>query len=285
MTRLEEIGQAVGAPVAPPVRRRRRRWPWIAGSVVLILGVAVAVMWLSASRAIPVTMGQAESRLGTSVGDPSDGSLPSVGVYAYRGSGTDRLSFPPLSQPEGPTMPGTVTLEKGDCWTFRIDYSTHHWESWDYCLRHGALQETGGRVWQLWSVGPIEETNLTTIRCTAGTMAVPAGPLNGKGWASRCVGVSSAVKGRMVSAGPYRYQGEVTVVIGGTPVRALRFLGLRTDSGAQRGKERTEMWLDARNGLPLRVQQDIRVATATPFGTSVYTQTGVATLVSLVPRR
>ncbi len=116
-------------------------------------------------------------------------------------------------------------------------------------------------------------------------MAVPAGPLDGKSWPSRCVGVSSAVKGRMVSAGPYRYQGEATVVVGGTPVLALRFLGLRTDSGAQRGKERTEMWLDARNGLPLRLQQDIRVSTSTPFGTSVYTQTGVVTLSSLVPRR
>ncbi len=118
-------------------RRHRRRWPWILGAVVFVLGGGVAVMWLSSSRAIPVTMGQAESRLGKNVGDSSDGSRPPAGVYAYRGSGTDRLSFPPLSQPEGPTMPGTVALEKGDCWTFRIDYSSHHWESWDYCLRQG----------------------------------------------------------------------------------------------------------------------------------------------------
>jgi hypothetical protein len=71
--------------------------------------------------------------------------------------------------------------------------------------------------------------------------------------------------------------------VGGTSVRAAHFLELRTDSGAQRGTERTELWLSESNGLPLRVQQDIKVTTATPFGTSHYTQAGVFALASLVP--
>ena len=100
---------------------------------------------------------------------------------------------------------------------------------------------------------------------------------------SRCTGTSTEVKGQMTSTGPYRFEGDVTVSVGGRPVRAAHFLELRTDSGAQRGTERSELWMSVSDGLPLRLEQDIKVTTATPFGTSIYTQVGVFTLASLTP--
>ena len=285
MTRLEEHVHALGewTDLPTPIARRRRRWPWALGALLVLAGAGVAAMWLTASRARPVTMQQAETRLGQGSTDPQGDARPAPGVYEYHGSGTDTLSLPPLSQPEGPTMPGTVTLQGANCWYFRIDYSTHHWQTWDYCLRQGDLRVTGGQLWQLWSIGPINITNLTSITCSQGTVAVAAHALPTQRWAARCTGTSTAVRGQMVSAGPYQFVGNVTMSIGETSVRAAHFLELRTDSGAQRGTERTELWLSESDGLPLRVQQDIKVTTATPFGTSRYTQVGTFTLASLVP--
>ena len=68
-------------------------------------------------------------------------------------------------------------------------------------------------------------------------------------------------------------------------MRTGEFLQLRTESGAQRGTERDEMWIDVSNGLPVRTYQHISVVTATPFGSSTYTQTGTFTLRSLVAGR
>jgi hypothetical protein len=68
-------------------------------------------------------------------------------------------------------------------------------------------------------------------------------------------------------------------------VRAAHFRRLRTDTGAQTGTERAEVWVDERTGLPLRLQQDLRVTASTAFGASTYTQIGVMTLTSLVPHR
>jgi len=273
--------------MAPSIagRQRHRRWPWFLGGAVLLIGAGLGVIWLTSSRAIPVTMQQAESRLGRSRPDPSDLMRPAPGVYRYTGSGTESLTLPPLTQAEGPTMPGTLTLRGANCWDFRIDYSTHHWRTWDYCLDKGGLRETGGRLWQLWPIGPVNMTNVTSITCSSGTMAFPTEAVPGQHWVSRCTGDSTAVKGRMVSTGPYRFVGDVTILVGGHPVRAARFLALRTDSGAQRGTERSEVWFRVSDGLPLRLRQDIKVTTSTPFGTSTYTQVGVFSLVSSVPHR
>ena len=85
-----------------------------------------------------------------------------------------------------------------------------------------------------------------------------------------------------MSAGPYRFIGLDTIKVGRTRVRAAHFLRLRTDSDAQHGTERSEVWFSTSTGLPLRVQQDIKVTSKTPFGTSTYTQVGVFALVSLI---
>jgi hypothetical protein len=257
----------------------------VAGAVVLAVGVAAAVVLLTSDRAKPVSLLQAEGRLGAGgLGSPGTGR-PAPGVYEYTGSGTERLSLPPLSQTEGPTLPGTVTLRGADCWVFRIDYSTHHWQTWDYCLHGTNLWEAGGQTWQLWSIGPVNATNLSSFTCAPGSMALPADATPGELWESSCTGTNTSVKGTTRTAGPYRFIGIDTIQVGRTHVRAARFLRLRTDSGAQNGTERATVWLSASNGLPLRVEQDIRITTSTPFGTSTYTQVGTFTLVSLVPHR
>jgi hypothetical protein len=251
--------------------------------VILVAGTAGALLWFTGNPAKQVTLHQAQSRLPSSPATGPLGRRPPPGVYQYRGSGTDRLTLPPKSQPEGPAMPGTVTLDGQNCWTFRIDYSTHHWQSWDFCRQGNQLLETGGHLWQLWPLGPISLTNSTSIVCTPEVPIVPAPVAAGATWTGHCSATSSAVKGTMEARAVYRYEGPTTVVVGGQKVAAEQVSITQTDQGSQNGTERYQMWIETRSGLPLRLDQDIDVTTATPLGTSRYTQTGTLSLTSLVP--
>jgi hypothetical protein len=267
----------------PPPRRRRRRWWWIAAAALLaVAGTVGALLWFTSRPAKEVSLKQAESRLPSSQATGPLGRRPSPGVYQYRGSGTDRLTLPPKSQPEGPSMPGTVTLQGQDCWTFRIDYSTHHWQSWDFCSRGAELRETGGQLWQLWPLGPISLTNSTSIICTPEVPIVPAQPTAGQTWTGHCSATSSAVKGKMEASVVYRYLGPTTVAVNGENVPSEHLLITQNDRGAQKGTESYQMWLQTGSGLLLRLDQDIKVTTVTPLGTSTYTQKGTLSLASLV---
>jgi hypothetical protein len=73
---------------------------------------------------------------------------PAEGVYEYHGSGSESLSSPARSQPEGPSIPGTVTHHSNGCWRLRLDYSSNHYRRWDFCVRKGVLVEVGNRVRQ-----------------------------------------------------------------------------------------------------------------------------------------
>jgi hypothetical protein len=264
-------------------RRHHRRWPWIVGAVAVILLAPALVFVLTGDTAHEVSLGQALQRLGGQGGGAA-GDRPAPGVYEYRGSGTESLSVPPITQREGPLMPGTVTLQGANCWVLRIDYSTHHWQTYDYCRHVADTWEAGGQTWDLVAIGPINVTNLATLTCVPGTMLLPANAVPGQEWHGRCSGTSTAVSGTVVSAGPYRYLGPATVSVGGRQVQTVKFLRLRTDSGPQVGTERTELWLDPATGLPVRLRQSITVHTKTPFGNSDYTQSGDLALVSMTAR-
>jgi len=256
----------------------------VVGGLLVLVGVGVVVVELTTSRAHQVSMAQAEQRLGHQ-GQGSSGARPARGVYRYTGSGTEHLTFPPLSQSEGPTIPGTVTLLGTNCWIFRVDYSSHHWQTWRYCRHGGDTWEAGGQTWQLWAIGPLNETNLSTFSCAPRTMSLPATAVPGQQWEGSCIGTNTSVKGATLSRGPYRFVGLTTLSVGGRPVRAAEFVRQRTDTGAQHGTERAEVWLDAATGLPLRLRQDLEIKADTPFGSSTYTQSGVFTLMSLVAHR
>ncbi len=250
--------------------------------------VAVAVggwWWLGRNRAREVTLEEARERLSetTAPGRGLEGR-PAPGIYEYRGEGTDRLSIPPLSQSQGPGLPGTVELLDDGCWNFRIDYSTNHWQDWRFCRRDSGLFEEGGHTWQRWMIGPTALTALATFRCEE-TVALPAEREPGQVWRSRCTGTNERTEGEIVSAGPYRFVGDEVIDVGGTKVTAAHFRRSRDDTGAQKGTERGDVWLDAATGLPLRNERRIELKTDTPVGKSTYTEHGHFELVSLRPTR
>ena len=263
-------------------RRHRRRWPWVVLAVTLVLGAGFIAIWATTNRAQQVTLRQAESRLHLSR-DSSGTRRPAQGVYEYAGSGTERLSFPPLSQSEGPTIPGTVSMQGANCWVLRLDYSTHHWQTFDFCLHGGDVWETGGVTWQLFSIGPVDVSTTSTFTCLAGTMWLPGDLVVGRSTTSRCTGKSTSVKGETLSLGPCTYMGEAMLTVGHRQILAAHFEQQRVDSGAQTGSERYDIWIAAKTGLLLRFRQDIRLVSSSPVGKVTYTQSGTLHLASLTP--
>ena len=267
----------------------RRRWAIVAVVVVLVAAVLVGgSLWLRRDTSRPVTVDDARDRLTTTSSGattsvpPKGAARPKPGVYDYRGSGTESLSLPPLSQRQGPTIPATVELVGDDCWTIRFDYSTNHWETWDYCRRGTDLVETGGKTWQRWMIGATAITNLATSVCDD-AMVLPSERTKGDEWPARCVGTNETIDGEAISKGPYTYLGEQELKVGDTTVTAAHFVRDRTMTGAQQGSERSDVWFDVRTGLPIRNERKISVDTDTPVGSSTYTEEGEFHLVSPDP--
>lgn len=263
-----------------PGRRRRR---WVVAAVVLVLavgGAAFAVLW-SRGSADEVRLDEVRRPTGTSL--PAEAAVlrPPQGVYLYRGSGTDRLSTPPKEQAQGPEMPASVTHRDDGCWTFRIDYSTNHWQTWDYCPTDGGLDEAGGTTFQRWDFVVFVQESESTFDCDAPTVRADQEP--GDTWAQSCTGSSTGTEGTSSSEGPYRYEATETIEIGGQQVEAHRYHRERTMSGSQRGTETSEVWFSAETGMPLRNERQIEVRTDTVIGEVTYSEVGDFELTSLEP--
>jgi hypothetical protein len=256
----------------------------VGGVVVLALGGAAAV-YLFREGAEPVSIPEAEKRFNEDrTAGPQPGSVlvPAEGVYSYEGSGTDRLSVPPASQDQGPAMPGTVTHGKDGCWTFRIDYSTKHWQSWRYCSTDGRLEEQGGQTFQRWDLGFTTIDTTTTFECDPPVVTLRPAMEPDQSWRQSCSGTSTSIDGRTTSAGPMRFVGTERLTIGDKQVDAYHFRQRRNLEGAQTGSVQSEIWFGT-DGLPLRNERHTEVHSDSVVGDVVYTEDGTFTLTSLRP--
>ena len=253
--------------------------------MLLLLGLGAFVAAWQGSGAHEVSMNSARKRFASSSTVPvvPNALLPPAGVYEYRGSGHESLDKPPKSQDQGPVIPATITHQPNGCWVFRVDYSTGHWQSWNYCTSDGQLDEKGGQTYEKWNFVVFQVASTSTFTCPSSVTILP-GMVPGDTWTQTCTGTTSAVKGSVTTAGPYTYIGEETMTIGGTKVAAYHFHRLRTLSGAQTGTEDDEVWFAKSNGMPLRNVRKNVVKSDSPIGKVTYTETGDFTLVSLTPQ-
>jgi len=266
-------------------RRRNVVLLAVGAVVILALGGGAAAYFLFREGAEPVSIPEAEKRFEEDrTSGPRPGSLlvPAEGVYRYRGSGTDQLSVPPTSQDQGPEMPGTVTHGKGGCWTFRIDYSTNHWQNWTYCSTDGRLEEQGGQTFQRWDLVFTTIDTLTTFTCDPPAVTLRPSMEPGQKWRQSCSGTSTSVEGISISAGPLRFVGTERLTIGGRRVDAYHFEQRRNLEGAQTGFVQTEVWFGT-DGLPLRNERHAEVHSNSIVGDVVYNEDGNFTLTSLRP--
>jgi len=219
--------------------RPHRRLFVILGVVAVVLvggGVTLWVLW-HRSSARPVTRAEAIRRFHPLQGGNGGPARPAQGVYAYRGTGREALSVPPKSQAQGPTIPATVTWRADGCRVFRVDYSTNHWQTWNYCPRAEGLVELGGQTFQHWDLVFTQVRSTSTFTCDPPSVAIRPVMRAGDEWQQSCSGSSTGTKGTVTSQGPYRFVGEETMTIGSQPVRAFRFHQSRTLTGAQQGTQ------------------------------------------------
>jgi hypothetical protein len=268
------------------------RRPVLVGSViavaVLALVVAGVIIIWQVSDPGPASVGEAVDRFqqdgavddGGGAGEPA---RPPEGVYEYAGEGSERISFPPVSQQDGAVIPGTVSHQAGGCWVFRLDYNAAHWQDWRYCPADGRIADTGGRTHQAWDFGVTEVESLSVFECD------PPGPLfppDEPGWTveHRCTGTSDQVAGTATSAGTWRYVGPDTVTVAGDRVDVWHFRQQRTISGAQDGSQTADFWF-REDGLLLRAEREVEVRSPSPIGDVTYTESGRVALTGLEPRR
>ncbi len=209
---------------------------------------------------------------------------PVQGVYELNGQGSEHISFPPNSQHDGSVMPASVTYLPGGCWRWHLDYNVAHWEEYDFCPSATSLTQLANRNSQSWDFGTLSITNVATFSCPASAVVLPDSPDAGNGTAWTCEGTSTAVQGKTTAQVAMRVVGSTFVVVGKhQEVPAVDEVQTTTLSGAQRGTVVESWWFSAANGLPVRVDRQIRIATASPLGDITYTEGGSWRMTSLTP--
>ena len=250
---------------------------------VVVIFVVVSVVLTLEGRARPVSVDQAVSHYHPDA-SADRGVHPTPGVYDYRGSGTDRLTLPPLKQAEGPTLPGTVEVQANGCWSFRIDYSTNHWQSWTYCAASfWARRDRGIGLPALdhWSAArdqPLDTAVSIRIDERAGDC------VHDQGVAGTMYRVLDADPRRIDQCRGDPLRGSASPLIARHKIASVHVEVEWRLSGPQVGIEHDDLWYDARSGLPLENRRSIHVRTTTPFGSSTYTENGQFVLESLHPR-
>lgn len=281
------VHSSTAEPMRDRPRRRRLRIALIAGgAVVLVVAASVAWLLFSGEAPRPVTVDEAQRRTeGSTVSTAAVGAFgPSVaGVYLYRGDGSEKTSFPPLTEEQGPTMPATITPDGAGCWRFRIDYNSHHWQDWRYCADPSGVVTTGGRTFARRDFGSFKVDNTSTFTCAEPEAMLWEGMQVGESRRGTCTGTSTAIDGSTTSTGPTTYIGDDDIEVGGQTIRARHLRYDRELSGAQQGTEQADWWVDPATMLPIRNEH--RVSVDTKVGTLAITYTEVTSyaLTSLTP--
>jgi hypothetical protein len=249
------------------------------------VGGAVAVLW-GGRGADEASVEEAVRRFRGDRRDGSSGSLtPEAGVYSYRGRGSEHLSVLGAAQEWGPRLPVTVSTTEAGCWTFRVDYSTHHVQETTYCATDHGLEERGGRTEQRFDFGAFAVDDTQVFTCDPPGQTIRVAARRGDSWRQSCTGRSIQRGTTVTSAGTNTFLGRVRLRIAGRTMDAYRYRIRRTLRGDQSGTEENAVWYDVRTALPLRVVHDIRVESPSPIGAVVYTEQGEYEMTSTTPRR
>jgi len=217
---------------------------------------------------------------------PTPALVPPAGVYLYRGTGSESLSFLATHQGQGPTEPGTVVRRRGGCWQFRIDFNSFHSQTWNRCAADGRLTEAGGTTSQKFDFATFKVSEHSAILCDPAFVVADVVAKAGTTWPIRCEGRSKTTKTALVQQGVATFVGREPVVVGGESVPALHTREAMQLSGDQTGEVRVDIWFAVSDGLPLQEAHNIRVVSPAPapLGHVTYTERGTWQLTSRTPR-
>jgi hypothetical protein len=273
-----------------PPHRNRRRW-LVAGIVTILLAMTIgSLLALFIMREDPKAKSLNEAvnefrETQPPILEAPAARQPVPGVYVATGEGSENLSFPPLSQHDGTTMPVTVVHTVGGCWALAIDYNDAHRQTWDYCVSDDAetIVERGGQTFQRWDLGATTISNTSTFMCDPPVIASAVSDAVGSATEQVCEGTNSQVSGATTSAGRQSLVRDEPLAIEGVDVQTHHYRRTREITGTQIGEEQTEMWIETSTGLPMRMERTIRIQTDSPVGNITYTEAGWWQLQSRTP--
>jgi hypothetical protein len=202
-------------------------------------------------------------------------ALPTAGVYRYRTTGGEHLSFADISRSFPAATDMIVTDDR--CATLRWEPLVQHVEGLVECpLGGGAFGITSASSYE-----DIAGTRTTEIiRCPARTYLVPPDPRPGLQWHATChaAGQTVVVTGRIV--------GMTSVRVGGHAVPALHTRLDLAYSGAESGTNPNDYWISPRDGLILGQQETVDMSqSAGPLGSVRYTEQMGIRIASATPLR
>jgi hypothetical protein len=265
----------------------RPRWIALLVVAAVLAGAAIpfAIAW-SHRGAQEASIQGAIDKFRQSHGASTAGFLrPASGVYTFAGSGTEKLSLLATTQRWGPRIPVTVTEDAKSCWTFRVDYSTHHWQSVRYCAKGRVLQETNEATSQTFSFVAFSAGDTNNAVCSPPIDRVRVDAKRGARWRVACDGHSKSRGTKFHAAGTDTFLGAEQLRVGSELVPAYHYRVERALTGSQTGTERYDMWYSALDGLPLKTNRAVNVKSPSPIGAVTYTEHGTYRLTSLTPQR
>ena len=220
---------------------------------------------------VDVAEGVARFRASGSSVDPVAG-LPAPGVYRYRTTGGERISFLDYRRSYSSTTVRIVT-RRGCGVREQQWFLVQHEEYYDRCPG-GALASYGTDIAYWWTHGT------QTFRCDPGGSFDMAGRQPGDRVTWQCHDEDTR------AAQVTEYVGDEDVTVAGHAVRARHTQWVTTFSGATVGAATVDDWFDPATGLVLRERRAIGLRVGSPFvGKVSYVDQSEFTLESLTPNR
>jgi len=287
----DKVHCELGMPPPLPSPSRGRRWQYALIGLLTMVGLVIGVMATGVVRyelrshpgAKSVSSAVSSFRhSGSSSLDPLH-AVPAAGVYTLRGQGGERISFPPNSQKDGATMPATVTHLSNGCWRWHLDYNAAHAEEYVFCPTEAGLTQSTNVNIQHWDYGAFKVSNIAIMTCPAGSVVLPSAPSTGQKLTWSCSETSTAISGLSQSTTKAHIVGVEPLRIGSATVETAHEVQETTLSGTQTGTVTENWWFDVTNGLPVRIDREIMVHTASPLGAITYTESGSWQMASLTP--
>lgn len=254
-----------------------------ASTTAVIALVVVGVIAYNGRRAHEVSVDDAVARVRPSLEDGGARlGRPSQGVYRYEGSGSEKLSLQAASQQIGPSVPVTVTWQGDDCWVFRVDFNSNHWQTWTYCQDGETMSDHGGEVFQRFDFVVMAPESHSASICDPPALTVRPDMGPGQSWAQQCT-IETDGQGTSKMDGPLTFVGRESVGVGGKEIPTNHFKAARTYEGSQRGEAELDTWFALDTGLPLRSQWRTTVESSSPIGDVGYAEQGSWWITDLVP--
>lgn len=250
-----------------------------AGVVFLILAVAVG-FWFFILRdtATPVNLRQALRlyKQDQHEGKGTDASeLPSPGVYQYRTTGDEQLSFGGIKRLFPPATDMIVT-EDG-CITEKWEPLEQHMEGMVECpLQSGAYGITSTLSYE--EIAGTQTSDV--IHCPSDSYLVPPDAHAGQRWHTVChsAGLNVGWSGEVV--------GKTSVNVGGHSVPAVHTRLTLAFSGAESGSNPNDYWISTKDGLILSQKETVDVSQkAGPLGSVEYSEQMAIKIASATPVR